>query len=154
MDAYDIARFWSKVEVKKQDECWPWLAAVNHFGYGEFKLAKEDGRAGAHRIAYALFAGLEIKDLSGLVIRHKCDHPWCCNPFHLESGTHTDNVRDRCERDRTALGEQNGRHVLTEDQIPAIRADERPLKVIAEAYGVTHWTIQAVKYRRSWRHIP
>lgn len=154
MDAYDIARFWSKVDVKARRECWPWKAAINDSGYGEFKLSTEDGRAGAHRIAYALFAGVEPTNMIGLVIRHKCDRPSCCNPFHLESGTHSDNVRDRVERERSALGNQNGRHVLTEDQIPAIRADGRPLKTIAEAYGVTHWTIQAVKYRRSWRHVP
>lgn len=34
----------------------------------------------------------------GMVIRHKCDNPNCCNIKHLEIGTQKDNVRDLIER--------------------------------------------------------
>jgi hypothetical protein len=38
----------------------------------------------------------------GVVIRHSCDNRPCCEPLHLLSGTHADNVQDRVARGRTA----------------------------------------------------
>lgn len=30
-----LERFWTKVDVRGPDECWPWLAAITD-GYGRF----------------------------------------------------------------------------------------------------------------------
>jgi hypothetical protein len=52
----------------------------------------------------------------GMVIRHKCDNPACCNIEHLEIGTPLDNVNDMIERGRKAIniirGTQNGQSKL------------------------------------------
>ena len=34
----------------------------------------------------------------GMVIRHKCDNPNCCNIEHLEIGTQKDNIEDMIKR--------------------------------------------------------
>jgi transposase-like protein len=36
----------------------------------------------------------------GHEIRHKCDNPGCCNPAHLETGTHRQNILDTRNRVR------------------------------------------------------
>jgi hypothetical protein len=90
------ALFWSRVDKRGPDECWPWLGAPNNrHGYGGFWF---DGKSElAHRLAYRLTFG-QITD--GFWILHSCDNPPCCNPAHLREGTVVDNNRDRTERGR------------------------------------------------------
>lgn len=150
MDILDIARFWSRVEVKRGDQCWPWRGPVNGGGYGEFKM---DGRAYvSSRVSYMAAFG-DIPD--GYVVRHTCDNPRCCNPKHLLTGTHADNVRDRVIRQRSAVGESASNSKLTEAQVLEIRSRPKgALQHLAECYGVTKQTIEAIRYRRSWKHLP
>jgi len=89
-------RFWPKVEKRSHDQCWPWVAkARTGIGYGAIHVS--DYTTHAHRVAWALRNG-PIPD--GLLIRHSCDNPVCCNPTHLVPGTQADNVRDMVERGR------------------------------------------------------
>lgn len=82
-------RFWSKVLVGADSECWPWTGARQTSGYGSFRL---DGkRIGAHRVAYAMATG--IWPQGRLVIMHLCGHKWCTNPAHLQLGTAQQNVQ-------------------------------------------------------------
>lgn len=51
----DEARFWSKVDRRSDDECWPWTGSLNGSGYGIFSAG---GRIlVAHRWAYEHFIG-------------------------------------------------------------------------------------------------
>jgi len=100
-------RFWSKVDVRGPDECWPWRAARYENGYGQFYVGNKHG--GAHRMAYYLATGEKPE-----VVRHTCDNPPCCNPKHLLGGTHADNAHDREERGR-------GRGNWTSEHNPAAR---------------------------------
>lgn len=150
MDVLDIARFWSKVAVTEQEnECWLWREKTNQAGYGEIKM---DGKAHiAHRMAFTMAFG---EPPTGSVVRHECDIRRCCNPKHLLTGTHADNVRDRVIRQRSARGEDAGRAKLTERQVLEIRQlGHAPIRSLADRYGVCHDTIQAIRYRRSWKHI-
>ena len=45
-------RFWAKVHIKNQDECWEWQAGSNTDGYGRISL--NDKSYGAHRVSYFL----------------------------------------------------------------------------------------------------
>jgi hypothetical protein len=90
------ARFWTKVEIKGPNACWPWKASRDPKGYGQFWHGKKLLRA--HKVAFRW-----KHEPEALVIRHKCDNPPCCNPDHLLGGTHKDNVRDMFERGRRKI---------------------------------------------------
>lgn len=92
-------RFWSKVDIKEDDECWYWKASKNPRGYGQFQLGrgKGEGHVLAHR--YALL-GEAVRD--DTIVCHTCDHPACCNPNHLYAGTRFDNAQDKHERNPNA----------------------------------------------------
>lgn len=150
MDAIDVARFWSKVDVKAGNRaCWLWRGARDSEGYGATKIA---GRMLAtHRVALGIVIGQQA--IEGRVVRHSCDTPACCNPFHLSAGSHGDNVRDRVVRDRSAHGTSNGRHKLTPEQVTAIRASGASHSELGRAYGV-HWsTIKAARTGRTWQRL-
>lgn len=92
-----MERFWSKVDRRGPDECWPWTGSVCR-GYGQFYI-RCDGKTvaiGAHRIA---LAGLQWV-FPTLLCCHHCDNPLCCNPRHLYFGTTQMNTADRCARNR------------------------------------------------------
>lgn len=152
-DAHDVARFWSKVDVLAEGNCWPWRAGTDKAGYGDFKVRTADRSHGAHRVAYAIFTGTNIDALEGLVVRHSCDTPACCNPFHLSTGTHIDNVMDRVERGRSAIGTGNGNHKLTETEVLSIYQDLRPNTEIARDFGVHTDTVRCIKIGKTWRHV-
>lgn len=105
LTAKQIARFWSKVTKGKPDECWPWTGYILHrdgqpqHGYAWFSPAKGvmSKGYGAHVIARWLATG---EWPAGLVTRHECDHPPCCNPDHLVLGTEKDNTQDMIRRGR------------------------------------------------------
>lgn len=101
-DPLVVARFWSKVQVRRPGQCWPWQSASRHsFGYGVFKPSKADPVTKAHRFAWQLANG-RIPD--GLVVRHRCDNPPCCNPAHLELGRQSENIADMHSRKRRRYG--------------------------------------------------
>lgn len=95
-------RFWSKVDRRGPDECWPWLAAKSATRYGVFDKTR------AHRVAYALTHGLIPE---GRIVCHRCDNPPCCNPAHLWLGTPKDNTADMVAKGRAKFhrfGPDNG----------------------------------------------
>jgi hypothetical protein len=148
VDLYDIARFFSKVSVGRQDRCWEWKGAFVTDGYGTFHVLGKHYLA--HRFSYML-ANQEID--SDVIVRHKCDNRWCVNPYHLESGTHADNMSDRTMRGRTPKGSRNGNAKLTEEDVRKIRLDNRPNPRIAADFGVSTDTVSHVKRRKSWGHV-
>jgi hypothetical protein len=76
-----LDRFWTKVDVRGQDECWPWLACTQN-GYGQFRVHPKQVKA--HRFAYEHLVG---PIPAGMVIDHLCSNRACVNPDHLESVT-------------------------------------------------------------------
>lgn len=80
---------------KLENGCWEWQGATNGHGYGQ--LGYNGKRTTAHRLSYELSNG-EIP--AGVLVRHTCDNPPCCNPAHLILGTHLDNAADRVARGR------------------------------------------------------
>ena len=95
----------------------------------------------------------------GMVIRHKCDHPYCCNIEHLEIGTRLDNVRDMIERGRDvyhnsktkSFGTSNGGHKLTEQQVKEIYLSSLSQKKLSKLYKVSTTNIAYIKKKKLWK---
>lgn len=150
-------RFWSKVERRSEQECWPWKAATDKGGYGDFRIHKDGKRKhhSAHRVAFMLHFG-EINSRQDVC--HKCDNPICVNPSHLFLGTVSDNIRDRNRKDRgnyKAVAEKLS--LFIPEQILEIRQKyatrTHSYKQLADEYGVSKSTIAGIVKRITWRHV-
>ena len=87
---------WSKVDVRKPDECWPWVGHRDGKGYGRMYAAGKSFRA--PRLSWVIFNNVTIPE--GHYACHKCDNPPCVNPNHIWIGTHAENMRDSAEKGR------------------------------------------------------
>jgi hypothetical protein len=105
----DAARFWSYVDKRGPDECWPWTGYVSEAGYGVFSVG--GNLLGAHVWAYEHFVGPVPEDKPEL--DHACHsndddceggvclHRRCVNftrfddplQLHLEAVTSAENAR-------------------------------------------------------------
>lgn len=119
-------------------ECNLWTGHIGKEGYGLTYLPG-CGTVSAHRLAYCQGNGLELEDIKGLHVCHKCDVRHCVNPDHLFLGTHQDNMDDMVAkgRQRTPRGEKHGSCKLSDKQVVEIR----------ELYATGQFT-QAVIARR------
>lgn len=148
---------WRRIDIRSDDECWPFLGYISPDGYGRISYRKH--LWSAHRLVWFLVNG-EIPDKGptshGTVIRHKCDFPACCNPKHLISGTQLDNISDREARGRGGdhRGIAHGKAKFTDQNIKEIRLSNEPFTDIAARYGVTRTCIWQIWHRKTWRHIP
>lgn len=143
-------RLWSRVE-KMPSGCWEWQGYRMPLGYGQIGVRKKVVLT--HRLAWELIHG---PTSDGLVVRHKCDNPPCCNPDHLELGTQQDNVNDAIERNRIAVGFALPHTVLSDADVRAIRREyscvrgpgiwgaESNSAELAERYGVTKYHITEI----------
>lgn len=89
---------WTKenLECKPGTGCWEWTRSKTFpqpgKGNGGYGKALIDGK-------WTMVARLAWEEMNGpipegMVIRHKCHNPPCCNPAHLLIGTHQDNMDD------------------------------------------------------------
>lgn len=91
-------------------ECWWWTGGLSDKGVPYFQY--EGQKKPAYVAAWEAVNGMMPKTNDKgekLVLRHKCDNGphkegrrVCCNPRHLELGTHQDNMDDMKTRGRSA----------------------------------------------------
>lgn len=148
-------RFWSKVNIGSEAECWNWKASVNSTGRGAYSIGRKNIKA--HRMAWELTNG-EIP--AGLLVCHRCDNGKCCNPSHLFLGTYADNFHDMMAKGRKKIlrGEEDPKSKLTTKQVIEIRKLYRPWKYsqfrLAREFGVSRSTIESIIHRVNWRSVP
>jgi hypothetical protein len=146
-------KFWSKVDRRGPDECWPWLAQRNCGGYGYVTWEKRTQTA--QRVAWLTTNGPipEGDGYHGTCVLHRCDNRVCCNPAHLFLGSHADNMADmRDKKRRKGIGkhEANGRAKLTPQQVEEIRAHAFGKVRLARMYGVSSSQIQRIRAGKQW----
>lgn len=167
-------RFWSKVERRGPEECWPWLGAVRGGGSqkrGAFWTGTRMGEA--VRWLWESIHGPE--GMEGMQVMHSCDNPICMNPAHLSLGTAADNVRDMFAKGRAyqqtnpgklcdiyhrlvermradpglqVRGEQHHKARLTDAQVEEIRNSSGSYSELGRKYGVWPSTIQRIQRRQ------
>jgi len=156
--------FWNRVKKGRSNECWPWFGTKskgkrNPSPYGRIDAFGFKG-VYVHRIAYWLCNGgeLSLRRDGDVLIRHSCDNTLCCNPKHLQIGTHADNVRDMMDRGRQTAYKsiESPRAKLTEHDVRQIRAQKKEgatCKALALLYEVSDCTIHGVLYGRHYQDI-
>ena len=138
---------WFSRTIETEDGCLIWQGAVNSDGYARVAW-KGSGNGKLHRIVYELTTG---EDIEGKVIRHKCDNPLCINPEHLTIGSHTDNMRDRDERER------HGKAKLTHEEVREIRRLDESGQYrrvqIARMFNIDPRTVSSLCNYHHWKHV-
>ena len=128
--------------------CWIWKGQSNR-RYSVIVYGKKAHRG--HRLFWQKFMG-EIPE--GLYVCHKCDNPLCVNPEHLFLGTQDDNMKDMVKKGRAdskkKRGKNNGRAILTENDVLAIRASKARHVELADKYNVTPTNIQRIRKGLIW----
>jgi len=149
----DIFRFWEKVDIKSEDECWNWTDCLDTGGYGLFKLNGKNEKANR----CSLFLEKGEGPLDKPFALHLCKkNRKCCNPNHLYYGTSAQNKADQVKDGTIPRGETNGKSKLTEQQVREIREKYIPreytYKKLAEEYGVVYSTIGYI-INKGWNHL-
>lgn len=159
-----IANFWAKVEIRGSDECWPWVGARAHNGYGSFGVG-DGGIATASRVAWVIATGEEVPD--GLWVLHECDNQPCCNARHLFLGDRAVNMADMVAKRRhwahqgrncVPLGEKHGRSKLRDAEVLRIRALRRDEhwthQRIADEFAISRRMVGLIVRGENWKHLP
>lgn len=149
-------RFWSKVNILEENDCWNWLAGGRGVGYGCFKY---NGKAiDSHRMAWFLTYG----EFPNLLVCHSCDNRACCNPNHLFLGTYSDNAKDAFKKGRRKAPENKTRG---ENRYNSKLKDRDVIEIknllnngiggseLARKFNVTRGLISNIKTKKAWDWI-
>ena len=107
-------RFWNKVLITSQKQCWEWQASRQSSGYGAFAYTPKR-IVTAHRVSWALANNNGVLPDSKLVVMHLCDNKLCVNPSHLTLATVAVNNLDAINKGiRLSIEEHVGIPILNE----------------------------------------
>jgi DNA-binding XRE family transcriptional regulator len=154
-------RFWEKVDVRGPDDCWPWTASTDDWGYGRIGERIEGQvqyrRTLAHHISWRIHNGAIPR---GKIICHSCNTPICQNPKHLYAGTDKTNFEDQVRAGRykplrVRRGEEHPSAKLTDNQVREIRSrSDESRRELANEFSVTPQHIAALISGRCRPIIP
>lgn len=143
-------RLWEKVNIGGPDDCWPFEGKTRCGTNMEYGEIWQDGKnALVHRVAWEVTNG-PIPE--GLVVRHLCNNPICCNPNHLAVGTQKENIadRDRAGRANPVRGEKHPHSRYSDETIQAVREAAGKQQDIAKRFGMSRSYVSAIRLG-TWR---
>lgn len=142
-------RTFNRLLALQTDECILWPHGRTAQGYGKMTLPGGPP-VGVHVQALVQTEG--SRPSSNHDAAHDCRNRHCMNPRHLRWATRSSNSLDR-HRDGTCTQAK-----LSVDDVYEVRrlADTRSMKQadIAERFGVSVSTIEYIKARKLWAHLP
>jgi len=155
-------RFWFRVDVRANDECWEWLGCRNPNGYGRVSPSRELPFSWAHHIAWILAGqgstptGFRPSLRRGeLCVLHKCDRPPCCNPAHLFLGTPQDNARDSISKNRRPgkVARLSDEEVLLIRQAARGRRGNPVQAEMAERIGISQGSVSMIRQGKARQDV-
>jgi hypothetical protein len=148
-----MKRFWDKVDIRGEDECWEWTGAKSVNGTRPY-IRFLGQTVVAYRLAYELVKG-EIPE--GLYVCHSCDNGLCCNPAHLWAGTQKQNLLDASAKGRLSVTgptcETHGMRKLSASDVKDIYLSKNSASQIAAEYNVTPANIYHIRAGKTWRKV-
>ncbi len=146
--------FWSKVDVRGENECWEWKGRLSRKGYGTITF--KGSQKTVQRVAF-YFKNQRFPEGD---THHTCHNKKCCNPAHLvelsvvehsklTQSERTPSTFPKPENSRTAK--------LTWEKVAEIRQlrkDGWELKPIGDKYGVTRQQVSSIVLYKDWKNPP
>jgi len=147
-DLVFLKKFFDKIKVNAETDCWEWQGSTNSGGYGNgFE------KLGAHVWSYKFFVGPVPK---GLQVCHSCHNTICVNPLHLSINTDPGNKA----QSKGKIGRKKGEpfRKLTEEQVIEMRRryreeDINMVKLAKDYPEVTYRQVKHIINRICWKHI-
>lgn len=140
----------NRIDIKGDDDCWPWMGGCTGAGYGVVNIDGED--VYVHRLMLEVKLGTPLPP--GIESCHTCDYPPCCNPAHLFPGTRQDNASDMVAKERSARHENHSQAVLNWEKVEQIRSMYASggwsYRKLGRHFGVSYSTISSVVRYQDW----
>lgn len=133
--------------------------SADHKGYLRASFWTENGsrKKYIHTIVAAEFIG---KRPDGAVIRHINGIKTDCRAENLAYGTRSQNEADKALHGTAVIGQRHHSNKLTDQQVLQIRKrymardTQNGMRAMAQEFGVSAKTIEAIIKRKTWRHSP
>jgi hypothetical protein len=149
---YDVFRRINMHDGSKE-LCWEWLGAHGKGTREEYRPRVVLGRTHyyVYRVVFELYTGYKLQ--KGDVIRHSCDHSWCCNPHHITVGRQADNVRDMLERERVGMKHFHVKRIMQMLELGCTA--EFVAEKMREGYNMSLdvSVIRKIRLRKVYKHI-
>ncbi len=137
-----------------KDVCWEWRGAHGLGTRGEYRprVVIRNQDLYVYRVVYELYTGYKLQ--KGDVVRHSCDHSWCCNPYHMQIGTQRDNVNDMLARERIGMKHYQVKRIMQMLELGCTA--KYVCAKMKEGYNMSLdvSVIKKIRMRRIYRHIP